>query len=83
MQMNNWLEKQENIPDKATHCPMEMELGVTDTPVPFFIILGVLAVFVLMIILSLRVFQLGTEILYLEIYIFMIFFARFLISYHY
>jgi hypothetical protein len=71
MQMNNWLEKQENIDNKATHCPAEVEPGVTDTAVPFFIILGILATFVLMLILSLRVFQLGKNLSFLEVYIIM------------
>jgi hypothetical protein len=71
MQMNNWLEKQENIDNEATHCPAEVEPGVTDTAVPFFIILGILATFVLMIILSLRVFQLGKNLSFLEVYIIM------------
>jgi len=57
-QMRNWLAKQENLNHKADNCPTNV-VEFTDTPGPFFIILGLLATFILMAFIGFRCYQLG------------------------
>lgn len=56
--MKIWLTKNEHV-SEGTHCPPEPAVAMTDTPIPFFILLGVLSAGVAMALGACKAYQYG------------------------
>ena len=56
--MRNFLKKAEMNPE-SQRCPASTDVGLTDTPVPFFILLGVLSAIITMTLAACKAYQFG------------------------